>query len=248
MGDGDLPDRLNTEVRKIRNAETAEAAHDFRNILGIISMLSELVQMDLPVSSRANQMLSNIRAACADANDLCDRMMDDYSDASKPAERVNLSTLIMAMSPLLATSVSSESALRFELAEDIPLVAACAGAIRQVLTNLVKNATEAMVGGPGTITISTGLFQLEGVQGDPSGPGEQSEVESYCHLSVSDTGCGMEETTKLNLFRRGVTTKEGGHGLGMASIRRIVDRYDGLIQIRTEVGRGTTIRVLFPCA
>jgi signal transduction histidine kinase len=243
-----LSDRSNTRVPTCQNAETAEAAHDFRNILGIVSMLSELAQTDLPVSSRANEMLRNIRAACEDANDLCNRMMDDYHHTPKPAERVNLSTLVMAMSPLLATSVPPESALRFELADCTPPVNVSPGAIRQVLMNLVKNSAEAMIDWPGTITIATGVVEFDSAKEVQPVSGKSAKSKRYSYLSVSDTGCGMDDATKSIIFERPVTTKKDGHGLGMASVERIVARYDGLIQVYSQVGRGTQIRVLFPCA
>lgn len=112
--------------------------------------------------------------------------------------------------------------------------------------NLIKNAAEALRDRPGTITVRTGVVELnkwemtEGVSWNERAEGR------YSYIVVADTGCGMDATTKARLFKHSFTTKTDGHGLGMASIRRIVRRIRGILQVQSKVGRGTQIRVLFP--
>jgi len=82
--------------------------------------------------------------------------------------------------------------------------------IRQVVTNLVKNAAEVLGDQPGMVTISTGVMEFD--------------VRTYSYLDVCDTGCGMDDETSSQLFEQSFTTKFDGHGLGTASIRRIVGK------------------------
>jgi signal transduction histidine kinase len=241
-----LSDRSRVRLQTFHDTETAEAVHDFRNILSTGFLLSELALMDLPETSPVSATVRRIRVACADANDLCNRMLDDSRNASKGVERVDLSTLVMAMAPLLTTYVPAESALRFDLTESTPLADASPGGIHQVVMNLVKNAAEALGDQPGAVTVSTGLVELDAVGTAEAVCQSSKRTGQYSYLAVSDTGCGMDEATRARLFERYFTTKADGHGLGMASIRRIVHGCGGEIQVHTQVGGGTQIRVLFP--
>jgi signal transduction histidine kinase len=233
-------------LQTFHDTETAEAVHDFRNILSTVSILSELALMDLPESSQVSANVRRIKAACADANDLCNRMLDDSRKASKSVEPVDLSTVIMEMAPLLATYVPAESALRFDLTDRALLVDATPGGIRQVVMNLVKNAAEALNDRPGGVTVSTALVELDATAIAELESRSSMRAGYYPCLAVSDTGCGMDEATSARLFERHFTTKADGHGLGMASIQRIVQGCGGAIQVHSQVGVGTQIRVLFP--
>ena len=240
------PNRLRVRLQPCRDAEAAEAVHDFRNILGTVSLLSDLALMDLPETSRASATVRRIQAACVEANDLCNRMLDDSRNASKCGEPVDLSSLVMAMPLLLAIYVPPESELRFNLNESASLASVSPGGIRQVVMNLVKNAAEALGDRPGSVTVSTGMVELNAMGAAELACQNTIKAGTYSYLAVSDTGCGMDEATIARLFERHFTTKADGHGLGMASIQRIVHGGGGIIQVHSEVGGGTQIRVLFP--
>ncbi len=228
-----------------RGNATAEAVHDFRNILSIVSMLSELARTDLEDASPVGAMMRQIQAACIDGKNLCDQMMEDFGSASPNGERANLPNLITSMSPLLRTFVPTGSELRFNLAEKPTFATASSSAIRQVVINLVKNAAEALCDEPGTITVSTGLIEFDALGTAESMRQGSTSTETCSYISVLDTGCGMDDATKLRLFEDHFTTKRDGHGLGMASIRRIVRRCGGSLRVESHVGSGTEVRVLF---
>jgi signal transduction histidine kinase len=243
---GTVLDAKRVRSRTFRDSATAEAVHDFRNILGTVSMLSELALMDLPETSPVSATVRSIRAACADAKDLCNRMLDDACNASRSIELVNLSDLVTALEPLLATYVPADSELLFFLMDGTPLAEGSPGGIRQVVMNLVKNAAEALGGRPGSVMVSTGLIEFDTTE-DAECPGQGSIGPGlYSYLAVTDTGCGMDEATRARLFEGSFTTKADGHGLGMASIRRTVHGCGGFMQVASQVGSGTQIRVLFP--
>jgi CheY-like chemotaxis protein len=119
-----------------------------------------------------------------------------------------------------------------------------AAQIRQIVMNLVTNASEAMRDRDGIISVTTrrvfpaqdGMFTKDLEEGD------------YLQLEVSDTGCGMSQETRSKVFDPFYSTKGAGHGLGLAVVHGIVRSLDGTIDITSEVGRGTTIQVMLPCA
>lgn len=241
-----LPRRSSVPLQASRDAETAESVHNFRNILNSVSLLSELALLELPNTSPVCETIRHITAACVDANELCNQMMEKTRNASECQENVNLSCLARELAPLLTTYVPSRSQLQFELPEILPPVCVSASGVRQVIMNLVKNAAEALGECAGKVRVSTGTTELTQEDRGELPRGGAPGKSQYSYIEVSDTGCGMDETTRARLFERAFTTKADGHGLGTASIGRIVRRCDGIIQVQSKVGDGTQIRVLFP--
>jgi CheY-like chemotaxis protein len=152
------------------------------------------------------------------------------------------------MEELLRAAVSKHAELRFELTADPCTVEADTTQIRQVVMNLVTNASEAIGTSGGTITIRTGEVQADAeslrspyMQGDlPGGP--------YAFLEVVDTGCGMTSATMEKIFDPFFTTKFIGRGLGLAAARGIAQAHQGVVQVRSEPGKGSTFRFLLPCS
>lgn len=229
------------------HSETAEAAHDFRNILNVVSMLTDFALIELPITSPTVSVLRNIKTACSDANGLCNRMMDAYRNVPVSAERVNLSKLIDDMKPLFATYLPHHCELRFDLGDQRSLVLISAGAVGQIIMNLVKNAAEALGRKPGTILVSTGFVDFEALRADECSFQNLRKTGRYSFFSVADTGCGMDTTMRDHLFDRSFTSKNDGHGLGLASVQRITLHYGGILHVQSKVGSGTRIHVLFPC-
>ncbi len=120
--------------------------------------------------------------------------------------------------------------------------------MRQVIMNLVINASEAIGDVSGVISISTGLTRvdrdyLHSTLMDPDLP-----EGDYVFLEVSDSGCGMSAETKARIFDPFFTTKFTGRGLGLAAVLGIVRGHKGAMKVYSEVGRGTTFKLLFPAA
>jgi signal transduction histidine kinase len=136
--------------------------------------------------------------------------------------------------------------LRFNLADNVPLVAGDPSQIQQVLMNLTINAAEAIGESDGMILVSISAREIK--QPDPLGAfgGEQITSGHYAVLEVQDTGCGMNEETKSRVFDPFFTTKFTGRGLGLAAVLGIVLRHKGSIKVHSVLGRGTTFEVLLP--
>jgi signal transduction histidine kinase len=149
------------------------------------------------------------------------------------------------MAPLLATWMSPAGELRFDLAPQLPLLDVPPDAVGRIVMNLAKNATEALAGRPGVVVVSTGWIELTAEDvSNGNGCGLLRPGRHVC-LAVSDTGCGFDHAAQARLQQGAFTTKANGHGLGLASVRRIVAAHRAGIQLESRVGAGTTVRVLF---
>jgi len=139
-----------------------------------------------------------------------------------------------------------KASLQLPLADGLPDFQGDGTQVRQVLMNLVLNASEALGDKGGTITVRTGVVQEAS---EPVGRAKFHEltVEGRCvFVEVSDDGCGMDAATQARIFDPFYTTKFTGRGLGLAAVLGIVRGHKGTIRVFSEVDRGTTIKVLFP--
>jgi signal transduction histidine kinase len=211
-------------------------------------MLSDLMATDLPEGSPTRDLARDVRLACQDALALCGRNLASSRSSCDAGQRTELTNLVTRMSPLLTTWMSPAAALRFELAPELPLLDMAPDAIGRIVMNLVKNAAEALSGRPGVVIVSTGWIELttEDVS-NGNGCGTLRPGRHVC-LTVSDTGCGIDRAAQVRLRRESFTTKTNGHGLGLASVRRIAAAHQAGIQLESRVGAGTTVRVVFNTA
>jgi CheY-like chemotaxis protein len=151
------------------------------------------------------------------------------------------------MSQLLEVSLKKKTALKYQLKADLPAVEADPIQLPQVVMNLIVNASEAIGEKSGVIAVSTRVMECDsdywkGVFFS----GEEMAEGVYVCLEVSDTGCGMDAETKVRIFDPFFTTKFTGRGLGLATVLGIIRAHKGAIELSSEPGKGTTIRLLFP--
>ncbi len=223
-------------------------AHDFNNILSIILGNANLALMQIGNDSRAAENVRRIETAAERASDLA-RQMLAYSGKGKfRLQNVDLNGLLEEMLHLIEVSISKKAALRTRLDRTIPAVEADATQIRQVVMNLVINASEAIGDGSGIISITTGrMFCDRGYLKD-AWPNENLPDGDYIFLDVADTGCGMDRETLARIYEPFFTTKFTGRGLGMSAVLGIVRSHRGAIRICSEPGLGSTFKVLLPAA
>ena len=223
-------------------------AHDFNNLLTAIMGHASLAQLSLPEGSSARTSIDAVLTASHSAAELT-RQMLAYSGRGKfVIQVINISRLIEETSRFVATLLSKKAVLRLNLDPALPAIRGDASQIRQVLINLLTNASESLGDKAGEIRVSTGVLramkgEIHGL--DPNGtlsPGE------YVFLEVADTGCGMDQATLARVFEPFFTTKFTGRGLGLAAVIGIVRGHGGTMQVQSEPGRGSNFRVLFPAA
>jgi PAS domain S-box-containing protein len=248
-------ERLNLE-RQLLHVQKLESlgllaggiAHDFNNILVAILGNAELALLDLPPDSPAVRSLDEIRRAGVRASDLC-RQMLAYSGRGKfVIETFSLNDHVREMGHLLRVSVSKRAVLQFDLDDELPSIEGDATQIRQVIMNLITNASEALDSGGGVIAVRTGSKELGAKEADALRTHGEIDPGLYCFVEISDTGTGMTPEVAARVFDPFFTTKFTGRGLGMAAVLGIVRGHNGSICLTSEVGKGTTFRVYFPAS
>jgi len=221
-------------------------AHDFNNLLAGIMGNTSLALLELPRTSPARPLLQRVEKTAQVASELTRQMLAYSGRGRFVIERVDLSELVEEMTRLLEVSLTSRAVVRFDIASDLPAVEVDPSQIRQVVMNLVTNASDAVQGTSGSITVRTGAVRADERYlasywlADGVGPGD------YAFLEVSDTGKGMTPEVQSRLFDPFFTTKATGRGLGMAAVIGIVRGHKGAIKVYSEPGAGTTIKVLLP--
>jgi signal transduction histidine kinase/ligand-binding sensor domain-containing protein/CheY-like chemotaxis protein len=218
-------------------------AHDFNNLLGGVLAQAEVALEQCAAGGSPKEELKAIRAVAIRGSEIVRQLMMYSGKEGELRELVDVSRVVAEMIELLTISVSKRARLITDLGSDLPPVTANAAQIRQIVMNLVTNASEAMRDRDGTIHVATRrvapsraeTFTKDAAEGD------------YLQLEVSDTGCGMSPETRSKVFDPFYSTKGAGHGLGLAVVHGIVQSLGGTIDITSEVGRGTTIQVMLPC-
>ncbi len=223
-------------------------AHDFNNLLAAILGHADLALEDLPDYSPARDSLLEITTAVQQASDLCRQMLAYAGHGPFVTESLSLSDLVSGTSHLLRSSISGRAMLDLRLAEGLPACRGDVSQVRQVLLDLVLNASEAIAERSGRITVSTGAGRFTADDLRAAYGTESPAPGQYAWLAVADTGCGMDAGVLQRMFEPFYTTKFTGRGLGLAATLGIVRGHRGVILVASEPGRGTTFRVLFPVA
>jgi PAS domain S-box-containing protein len=248
-------ERLNLEKQMLHSQKLESLgvlaggiAHDFNNILTTIIGNADLALMRLSPESPIVDNLQQIEQAASRAADLARQMLAYSGKGTFIIEELDLNRLVEEMGHMLEVSISKKAILRYSLCKPLPAVTADATQLRQILMNLVINASEAIGDQSGTIAITTGVLTCSDTYGHNNELSEQIPAGEYVYLEVSDTGCGMSKETLTKIFDPFFTTKFTGRGLGMAAVLGIVHGHRGAIKVYSEVGKGSTFKVMLPAS
>ena len=205
--------------------------HDVNNLLTAILGHSELLADELAPADRRQCHVTQIRKATASAAALTRRLLTLSRRRPPVREPLDLAGQTRGMLRLLRRAIGDRIEVTADLAAGLPAVAGDAGQFDQVVLNLIVNACDAMPGG-GQLTVRLAAH----------GP--------WVQLDVQDTGCGMDAETQAHIFEPFFTTKAPGHGtgLGLATVRTIVEAFGGSVTVESAPGRGATFRVRLPAS
>jgi signal transduction histidine kinase len=221
-------------------------AHDFNNLMTAMLGHLNVAQMKLAPESPAIPNLESLEKIIHRAADLT-RQMLAYSGKGRFVVRpYNLNQVVQEVTHLLEVSISKKVALRYDLAPVLPMVEADAAQIQQVIMNLVTNAADAIGDHEGTIRLTTGTLEVDRPYLEQAFQGQGLAPGNYVSLEVTDSGCGMSPDVLARIFDPFFTTKVAGRGLGLSATIGILKGHRAGLRIYSEVGKGTTFKLLFP--
>jgi PAS domain S-box-containing protein len=248
-------DRLVLE-RKLQESQKLESlgvlaggiAHDFNNLLTGVLGNASLARLTLPEDSMIGTYLEEIEMAATRAADLCKQMLAYSGKGRFVVQRLEVNALIEETAKLLKVSISKKAVLQFELGPDLPLIVGDATQMRQVIMNLVINASEAIGDQSGFITLRSGVLRADQTYLQNMFMVPEPPPGDYVFIEVTDTGKGMSPEVQAKIFEPFFTTKFTGRGLGLAAVLGIVRGHEGALKVFSEEGWGTTFKVLLPCS
>jgi PAS domain S-box-containing protein len=241
--------QLESQLRQSQKLEAVGqlaggVAHDFNNILAAtmlnLSMLLENENLD--VETRAG--LKDLEASAERAASLTRQLLMFSRRSVLETKVLDLNELVDNLLKMLGRLLGDHIELVFERSNNLPSVEADVGMLEQVLMNLTVNARDAMPKG-GRIGIRTAAAQISDTDVDRNANRRSGR---FVCLSVTDTGCGMDEATLARIFEPFFTTKETGKGtgLGLATVDGIVAQHRGWVEVDSRLGQGTVFRVYLP--
>jgi two-component system cell cycle sensor histidine kinase/response regulator CckA len=247
----DIAERQRLE-EQLRQAQKMDAvgrlaggvAHDFNNLLTVIIGYGEMLLNGLAADTRQRDYALEILRAAEKAGTLTKQLLAFSRRQVTYPVLLDINPVVTGVSNMLRRLIGEDVELVLRLNPTLGTVRADPGQIEQIIINLVVNARDAMPGG-GRITIETGLAEL----GDDYA---QTHLDvqpgRYVCISVTDTGCGMAQTTQGHIFEPFFTTKDVGKGtgLGLSTIYGIVKQNNGSIWVYSEPGKGSAFKIYLP--
>jgi PAS domain S-box-containing protein len=221
-------------------------AHDFNNLLMGVLGNASLALLDLPPDSPAEYSIRQIEAAARRAAELTRQMLAYAGKGQFVVQAVDLNAIVEEMSRLAQVSFGKGVSLQRRLDESLPLIEADAAQMRQVVMNLVVNASEAIGSAAGTIELTTGVRRLTSAYLATTYMAPDLPSGSYVYLEVTDTGDGMDGATLARIFEPFFTTRFTGRGLGLSAVLGIVRGHRGALQVQSEPEHGTTFTIFLP--
>ncbi|MEO8904925.1 MAG: response regulator, partial [Polyangiaceae bacterium] len=246
-------ERFNAQLLQVQKLESLGVlaggiAHDFNNLLTAILGSASVALLSLPNESPARPDLDNVILASRRAAHLTRQLLAYSGKGHFEVRPIDLSVHVRELASLLETTISKKVQLRLELTPDLPAVSADIAQVQQIVMNLVINGAEAIGDQRGTVLVTTGVQGIDEFYVHSLFSSEGIEPGTYVYLEVHDTGCGMDEATKMRIFDPFFTTKFTGRGLGLAAVLGIVRGHKGAMKVYSSPGKGTTFKVFFPAS
>jgi PAS domain S-box-containing protein len=254
----DISERLRAEEElrraqdRLRQSQKLEAigglaggiAHDFNNLLTVILSFSDALTAQLPQAAPMYAELQEIHRAARRAADLVHQLLAVGRRQVLAPRILDLNTVIRGMERMLRGVIGERILLETDLDPAVGATLVDQTQFEQVILNLALNSRDAMPSG-GRLTIETRNVAIA-----PRTDGVFTELPAgaYVRLAITDTGCGMDEPTKVRIFEPFFTTKEPGRGTGMglATVYGIIRQSRGHITVDSRLGEGATFKVYLP--
>lgn len=217
-------------------------AHDFNNLLTGIVLCCDLLLIKLEKANPLRRYVEEMKNAAAQGATLIAQLLAVVREDPLQTGPVSWNDIVNNMRNLLSRLLGENIDLKFQLTDDLPPIQIDTAEAQQIVLNLALNARDAMPDG--------GRIQLATRGCNPERPSVEPGLIPWIEFQVTDSGCGMDEQVRESMFQPFFTTKGAGHGngLGLATVKSIVDKYGGTIDVASKPGVGTDIRIGFPAA
>jgi nitrogen-specific signal transduction histidine kinase len=218
-------------------------AHDFNNILTIIICNCSLA---LKQPQMSGELIPEIGIAAVRAADLCRQMLAYAGKASYKMQKVRITTLVDDLVEMMKATINRNAVITSDNSENIPVIMGDASQIRQIVMNLIINASESIGETKGEIRVSLTNTTIMAGQTEKDNLGMAIPPGCYVCLEVTDNGCGMSAESRFRIFEPFYTTKFSGRGLGMSLVLGIIRSHKGFLQLFSQPGQGSTFKVYLP--
>lgn len=242
-------ERINSEEMTRRSQKmdamgklTGGIAHDYNNMLGIIMGYTELLANNIGDHPNLKRYIEQIDKASKNGTLLTSKLLSFTRKDTIAADIININQVITDDKPMLEKLLTAGICLKIKLEEEVWSTLVDSNDLENALLNICINSKYAM-GEKGTLTIVTENIELSKDIADTMG----LVAGEYVHLSVRDSGCGMDKETKARIFDPFFSTKgEAGTGLGLSQVYGFVQRSKGNISVKSKLGKGTEFNLYFP--
>ena len=242
---------LEAQIRQTQKLESVGqlaggVAHDFNNILAAMMIRLSFIQNENQLDGEMREAINEVMCEAKRAANLTRQLLMFSRRSMMGIKLLDINDLVTNLLKMLGRIIGEHIVVRFERHENLPAIEADPSMVEQVLMNLAVNARDAMPRG-GELDIS-----IEPIQIEPCQVKEKIDVSPglYVCMTVTDNGCGMDESIKKKIFEPFFTTKEVGKGtgLGLATVYGIVAQHKGWIEVESQMGKGTKFKVFFPAS
>ena len=223
-------------------------AHDFNNLLTVVLGQATLLRVAGGSPDEIESAVQQIESAARRASDLCRQMLVYAGGGSFAMQPVDLNSLLTGMAPLLRHSVRKDARLDFELCGDLPPIEADPTQVRQIVMNLVINASESLSPRGGRIRIVTGARSPTHAEVHDAVHVSDQPAGKRIALTIEDDGGGMTPAVRAKIFEPFFTTKFTGRGLGLAAVLGIVRAHRGIFSVHSEPGKGSIFTLFLNAA
>ncbi len=221
-------------------------AHEFNNILQAMMGSAYLAQLQAPEGSPAWQYLRDIQQSGSRAAQLCDQMLTYAGKKALRLRRLAADELVKTLMPVCENQLPDTTQVVWNLSYPEAMIRAEATSLKQMIIQLILNASESLAEGRGEVRISTRAAQLYSPELQHLLPPAKRESGLYWILEVADNGSGIAEESIHRIFDPFFSTKFPGRGLGLSAVQGIVQSFGGGISVQSRVGVGSTFRVVIP--
>ncbi len=243
---------LEQRLQQLQKAESLRRmagaiAHHFNNMLGAVIGNLELALLDLPDLPQLRESIDEALEASLRAAEVSRFMLTYVGQTTGIKEPMDVNEACGESLSLLQASMQGGVSIKTLLSPEPAVIQCDAAHLRQIVTNLVSNAMEAIGEGGGEITVEVKAVAAPEIRENRFFPMDwRPWAANYVRLSVADNGCGMDEASLASIFDPFFSTKFARQGLGLAVVLGLVRTYEGAVAVESRPGQGATFRVFFP--